>query len=68
MTTLADFNKAVARSAVAYGILVAKNEAYTQAYQEMQAADAENNAALEEVKSLVKTLDADAIKAIQESL
>lgn len=65
MSTIVDFNKAAAASALAFGVLQQKTALYNQALQEVQAADAANTAALEAVKALVTTLDADAIAKLQ---
>lgn len=65
MSTLTDFNKAVAKSALAYATMKQKEEAYNLAYKELQEATAESDLALERVKSLVKDLDQEALNALQ---
>lgn len=67
MSTLSDFNKAVVKSVLAYKNLQDKTDAYNLAGQEVTKATAENDAALEEVKQIAKTLDDEAIKILQNS-
>lgn len=65
MATLTEFHKAAAKSALAYAKLQQKTEVYDAALKELQLANKENDEALEEVKSLVATLDQDAIAQLQ---
>jgi len=65
MSDIADFNKAAAKSALAFGVLQQKTAAYNLALQEVQVASAANDVALEEVKALVTTLDAASVAILQ---
>ena len=65
MTTLAEFNKAVAKSVIAYAELKQKESVYNQALIDVQSATAANEDALNQVKLLASTLDADAIDQLK---